>query len=150
MEETTPNGEPVLQTHYDVLGVSPDDTQDKVHRAYSALLAEFRENPTREMEARVVRARIAHQVLSDPQSRAFYNADLKMAPPPQRKWEYDQPNPEEQRLTFWAGVAALSIPLGPIFSYLFVKGLVRLPRTLARAVGALFSRKRPAEETRER
>ena len=150
MEDTAANGgDAAAQTHYDALGISPDASQDRVHRAFSALLAEFRENPSPEMEARVRRARIAHKVLTDPQSRALYNGGLKLAAPPQRTWEYEPQNPEEQRLTFWAGVAVLSIPLGPIGSYLFVKGLLRFPRVLARAIGAILTRKPPAGEAPE-
>ena len=148
MEDTTPSGgEPAAQTHYDALGISPDASQDRVHRAYSSLLAEFRDNPTPEMEERVRRARIAHKVLSDPQTRAFYNADLKLSEAPQRKWEYKVENQEEKSLAFWAVVAAL--PISPLISYLFLKGLFRLPIALSRAVGALLSRKRPPEKAQE-
>jgi len=149
MEETTPNGEPAPQTHYDVLGVSPGATQDKVHRAYSALLAEFRENPTPEMEARVVRARIAHRVLSDPQSRAFYNADLKLPKAPQRRWEKCYLQEEEEALAFWSGIGAAGLK-GLLWPYMLLKGLLWLFRAPFRAAGALLTRKRQAEEARER
>ena len=152
MEETTPSsGEPATQTHYDVLGISPDATQDRVHRAYSALLAEFRENPTAEMEEGVRRARIAHHVLSDPQSRAFYNADLKLPQAPERRWEKHYLQDEEEGLVFWTGAATLSIVSfwGFFWEYLVLKGLLWLPRALFRALDNLLTRKPPADEAPE-
>ena len=145
MEGTSSNGEPAAPTHYDVLGISPDASQDRVHRAYSSLLAEFRADPSPELELKVRRARIAHHVLSDPQSRAFYNADLKLPQAPQRRWEKHYLQDEEEGLMFWTGAATLSVVSfwGFFWEYLILKGLLWLPRALFRALDALLTRKRP-------
>ena len=152
MEDTTSNGgEPAAETHYEALGISPDASQDRVHRAFSALLAEFRDDPSPAMEARVRRARIAHTVLSDPESRALYNADLKLPEAPQRKWERYYLKEEEEALTFWTGAALLSIVSlwGFFWQYLVLKGLLWLPRALFRGLNAVLVRRRPADEAPE-
>ena len=153
MEETSSNGgEPAGKTHYDVLGISPDASQDRVHRAYSSLLAEFRADPSPDMGERVRRARIAHKVLSDPQSRALYNADLKLPEAPRRRWEKHYLQEEEEALTFWTGAATLSIVAfwGFFWEYLLLKGLLWLPRALLRGLNALLVRKCPPAEASDR
>ena len=144
-------GGPTQSTHYEVLGVTPDASQERVHRAYVTVLAEFRANPTPEMEDRVRRARIAYQVLSNPQSRALYNADLKLPQAPQRRWEKHYLQEEEESLMFWTGAATFSIVafLGFFWQYLVLKGLLWLPRALFRAIDALLVRKRPTDEAPE-
>jgi curved DNA-binding protein CbpA len=139
------------QTHYDVLGVSPDASQDRVHRAYRSVLMEFRANPTSEMEDRVRRSRIAYQVLSDPESRALYNAGLKLPRPPQRRWERYYLQDEEESLKLWTGVATMAIYAfwGILWQYLILKGLLWLPRAAYRAIESLLVRKRPADEPPE-
>lgn len=144
-------GGPTRSTHYDILGVSPDASQDKVHRAFVSLLAEFQANPTPWMEERVRRARLAYQVLSSPQSRALYNADLKLPRPPQRRWEKHYLQEEEESLAFWSGVATFSIMgfLGFFWEYLVLKGLLWLPRVLFRAIDSLLVRKPSSDEVSE-
>ena len=153
MDETASKvGGPTQSTHYGVLGVNPDASQDRVHRAYVTVLAEFRANPTPEMEDRVRWARIAYQVLSNPQSRALYNADLKLSRPPQRRWEKHYLQEEEDSLMFWTGAARFAIVtfLGFFWQYLVLKGLLWLPRALSRAISALLTRERSSEELSER
>jgi curved DNA-binding protein CbpA len=152
MDETAfKAGGPTQSTHYDVLGVSTDASQDSVHRAYVSLLAEFRANPTPEMEGRVRRARIAYSVLSSRQSRALYNADLKLPRPPQRRWEKHYLQKEEESLMFWSGAVRFGIfsLWGFFWEYLVLRGLLWLPRALFRAIDALLVRKRPTDEAPE-
>jgi hypothetical protein len=152
MDETASKvGGPTQSTHYEVLGVTPDASQDRVHRAYVAMLAEFRANPITETEERVRRARIAYQVLSNPQSRALYNANLKPPQAPQRRWEKYYLQEEEESLMFWTGAVKLSIMglLGFFWEYLLLRGLLWLPRALYRAIDALIVRKRPTDEVPE-
>jgi curved DNA-binding protein CbpA len=76
------------ETHYDLLGVRPDATQDKIHRAYTNLLKEAQTIPdSPELRAFMQRAKVAYQVLSRPERRAAYHQQLAMKAPPQRKWE---------------------------------------------------------------
>ena len=75
------------KTHYDILGISPEVNQDKIHRAYSSLLAEARTKPdSPEHRAFMAKAKMAYQVLSRPESRAAYHHELQMAAPELRKW----------------------------------------------------------------
>lgn len=152
MDETASKASgPTQSTHYDVLGVSPDASQDRVHRAYVSLLSEFRATPTPEMEGRVRRARIAYSVLSNPQSRALYNEGLKLPQAPQRRWEKHYLQEEEESLKFWTGAATFAIVafLGFFWEYLVLKGLLWLPRAAFRAMNALLARKHPTDEALE-
>lgn len=151
MEDKASGHEPAVDTYYEVLGVSPDASQDRVHRAFSALLAEFRADPTPEHEERVRRGRVAYKVLSDPQSRALYNAGLKLPEPPRRKWERYYLQDEEEALTFWTGAALLSVVglWGFFREYVLLKGLLWLPRLAYRGLNAVLVRKRPSGEARE-
>lgn len=142
MEETSSNGgRPVEQTYYDVLGISPDASQDRVHRAFSSLLAQFRADPSPEIQERVRQARIAYGVLSKPQSRDLYNADLKLGQAPQRRWRKHYLQEEEEGLMFWTGAAWFSIfgLMGLFWQYLLLRGLLGLPRALSRAMNRLLA-----------
>ena len=94
------------ESHYDVLGVSPDVSQDKIHRAYTQLLRTCQEEPdTPELRAFLSRAKIAYQVLSHPESRAAYHRQQEMEGPPKRTWVV--PSEDKMHPAFWIGVMTL-------------------------------------------
>jgi DnaJ-class molecular chaperone len=75
------------ESHYDILGVSPDVNQDKIHRAYTQLLRVLQSEPdTPETRSYLARAKLAYQVLSHPESRAAYHRQQEMDRPPTRTW----------------------------------------------------------------
>ncbi len=88
------------ETHYDVLRVPPDASQDAIHRAYVSLLARFQREPDQSPETvkRKARARLAYRVLSEDDSRAVYNAQQGLEEPPRRRWEIpDEPADQVKR-----------------------------------------------------
>jgi curved DNA-binding protein CbpA len=92
------------ESHYDVLGVTPDVSQDKIHRAYTQLLRVLQGEPdTPELRSYLARAKLAYQVLSHPESRAAYHRERSLNAPPQRKWDS-----EEQKEAKDPAVAAAS------------------------------------------
>jgi curved DNA-binding protein CbpA len=79
------------ESHYDVLGVSPDVNQDKIHRAYTELLRVLQSEPdSPELRTFLARAKLAYQVLSRPESRAAYHHEQRIDGPPQRKWDSEE------------------------------------------------------------
>ncbi len=64
-----------MSNHYEVLGVSPDASQDEIKKAYRKLARELHPdvNPSPEAEERFKLVTHAYEVLSDPQSRAQYD-----------------------------------------------------------------------------
>jgi molecular chaperone DnaJ len=64
-----------LSNHYEVLGVSPEATQDEIKKAYRKLARELHPdvNPSPEAEEKFKLVTHAYEVLSDPQSRAQYD-----------------------------------------------------------------------------
>jgi len=64
-----------LSDHYQVLGVSPDASQDEIKKAYRKLARELHPdvNPSPEAEEKFKHVTHAYEVLSDPQSRAQYD-----------------------------------------------------------------------------
>ncbi len=83
------------ESHYDVLGITADASQDKIHRAYTALLKQLQSQPdSSELRLYLSRAKLAYQVLSHPGSRAAYHQQMAMAGPPQRRWE----TPKEDKM----------------------------------------------------
>jgi molecular chaperone DnaJ len=64
-----------LSDHYQVLGVSPDASQDEIKKAYRKLARELHPdvNPSPEAEEKFKLVTHAYEVLSDPQSRAQYD-----------------------------------------------------------------------------
>jgi len=79
------------ETHYEILGIDQGATQDKIHRAYTALLKEAQTIPDSEgLRAFMARAKVAYQVLSHPESRAVYHEQMEMMEPPKRKWELEK------------------------------------------------------------
>lgn len=64
-----------MSDHYQVLGVSPDASQDEIKKAYRKLARELHPdvNPSPEAEERFKHVTHAYEVLSDPQSRAQYD-----------------------------------------------------------------------------
>lgn len=135
------------RSHYDVLGISPDSSQHSVHEAYRSVLAEFHANPTREMQERVKRARIAYRVVSDPASRSLYNRQLNLPQAPPRKWTKDYLEAEEEGLKFWTGFAQIAVAglIGLFWQYLIVRGLLAIPRLLGRLATVLPTKKPPEE-----
>lgn len=64
-----------MSDHYQVLGVSPDASQDEIKKAYRKLARELHPdvNPSPEAEEKFKLVTHAYEVLSDPQSRAQYD-----------------------------------------------------------------------------
>ncbi len=64
-----------MSDHYQVLGVSPDASQDEIKKAYRKLARELHPdvNPSKEAEEKFKLVTHAYEVLSDPQSRAQYD-----------------------------------------------------------------------------
>lgn len=64
-----------MSDHYQVLGVSPDASQDEIKKAYRKLARELHPdvNPSPEAEEKFKHVTHAYEVLSDPQSRAQYD-----------------------------------------------------------------------------
>jgi len=114
------------ESHYDVLGITPDANQDKVHRAYTTLLKAFQSEPdSPELRAFLARAKVAYQVLSHPESRAAYHAQQEMSGPPKRTWAV--PAEDTMHPAFWIGIAT------------FFFGL---PGLLIAALWAMFTRRK--------
>src|SRR3989304_4168917 len=84
-----PEQAPGKETHYDVLGVDPDATQDQIHRTYCSLLEKLQPTVDQDPEARarLPRIRVAYRVLSNPASRELYNQEQGLDEPPKRKWD---------------------------------------------------------------
>lgn len=71
-----------MSTHYATLGVGQDATQDDIKKAFRALAVKYHpdKNPgDAEAEATFKRASEAYHVLSDPDARAAYDAELRLA-----------------------------------------------------------------------
>ena len=69
------------KTHYEILGVATDASNDDIRRAFRKIAAESHpdKNPgDPSAEQRFKRANEAHQVLSDPEKRSRYDAELHM------------------------------------------------------------------------
>jgi curved DNA-binding protein CbpA len=116
----------MTESHYDVLGLSPEASQDKIHRAYSSLLREAQTIPdSPELRVFMARARLAYQVLSRPESRAVYHQQLAMAGPPVRTWAV--PTEDKMHPAMYIGCATF---------------LFGLPGLLLTALWAIFSRRK--------
>jgi DnaJ-class molecular chaperone len=114
------------ESHYDILGVTPDVSQDKIHRAYTQLLRVLQSEPdTPELRAYLARAKVAYQVLSRPESRAAYHMQEEMDGPPKRTWAV--PSEDKVHPAFWMGIGA------------FFFGL---PGLLLTALWAVFTRRK--------
>jgi curved DNA-binding protein CbpA len=114
------------ESHYDVLGVTPDVNQDKIHRAYTQLLRVLQAEPdSPELRAFLQRAKLAYQVLSHPESRAAYHREREMDGPPKRTWAV----PSEDKLH-----PAMSMGFGAL--------LFGLPGLLITALWAMFTRRK--------
>jgi len=114
------------QTHYDILGISPEVNQDKIHRAYSSLLQQAQATPdSPEFRAFMARAKMAYQVLSRPESRAAYHHQMQMASPEQRKWA--PPKDDQLHPALYMGLFALvlgfpGLVLSGLYAWLTRKG----------------------------
>jgi DnaJ-class molecular chaperone len=110
------------ETHYEILGIEPDASQDKINRAYTELLKEAQGIPDSEgLRAFMARAKVAHQVLSHPESRAVYHQQMEMDGPPKRTWELEgEPRQRDPAVTTAFSVASVGAPL--TFLLLFFGG----------------------------
>jgi curved DNA-binding protein CbpA len=114
------------ESHYDVLGVPPNVSQDKIHRAYTQLLRVMQSEPdSPELRALLQRAKLAYQVLSHPESRAAYHREQEMTGPPKRTWAV--PTEDRTHPIFWIG----------IFTFFF-----GLPGLVLSALWAMFTRRK--------
>jgi DnaJ-class molecular chaperone len=100
------------ETHYQILGIEPDANQDKIHRAYTDLLKEAQTIPDSEgLRAFMARAKVAHQVLSHPESRALYHEQMAMDQPEQRRWEVEGETKGDLALKTAISVTSLFAPI---------------------------------------
>ena len=91
------------ESHYDVLGIPPGVSQDKIHRAYTQLLRVMQSEPDSPgLRAHLQRAKLAYQVLSHPESRAAYHREREMTGPPKRTWAV--PTEDRMHPAFWIGI----------------------------------------------
>jgi hypothetical protein len=108
-------GETAMQkteTHYEILGIEPDASQDKIHRAYTDLLKEAQTIPDSEgLRGFMARAKVAHQVLSHPESRALYHQQMEMDEPDHRRWEVEGETKGDPALKTAISVTSLFAPI---------------------------------------
>ena len=115
---TKPERAPGKETHYDLLGVDPDSTQDQIQRAYFSLLAKLQPTLDQDPEARarMPRIRVAYRVLSDTASRELYNQEQGLDEPPKRRWDLpgDDPTPTSWYMGYIAMAGMVFGPVGAI------------------------------------
>ncbi len=112
------------QTHYDILGLDPRASRERVEKAYRFCLEMYGENAMatyslldgEEVEAARVRIREAYEVLSDPPRRREYDLSLGIAPAGAPLLPFPSPagTPPQEALSEEAVPSELDLPPGPV------------------------------------